>query len=92
VFAIGIAEGLASFAGRSSPVTKVAGLGFGGVPAAADLEWLEGAYAVGCDTYVDRMRRTIGGLSRLPGGGAAGHGPRHVARGGARSIRRWRSA
>jgi ribosomal protein S18 acetylase RimI-like enzyme len=44
-FAIGIAGGVASYGGRGSPFTKIAGLGFGGVPAQADLQRLEGAYA-----------------------------------------------
>jgi len=44
-FAIEVAGGVASFAGPDSPFTKVAGLGFDGVPSEADLHMLEGAYA-----------------------------------------------
>lgn len=44
-FVLSIAGGAAVFAGRGSPFTKVAGLGFHGVPSEADLERLESAYA-----------------------------------------------
>ncbi|WP_436532615.1 GNAT family N-acetyltransferase [Actinoplanes sp. HUAS TT8] len=44
-FAIAVAGGVASFAEPDSPINKVAGLGFAGVPAAADLEKIEYAYA-----------------------------------------------
>jgi GNAT superfamily N-acetyltransferase len=40
-----IAGGVASFAGPDSPFSKVAGLGFGGVPSAAALDEVENAFA-----------------------------------------------
>ena len=42
---IPVAGGLASFADNDSPFNKVVGLGFGGVPTAADLDEIEHAYA-----------------------------------------------
>ena len=45
-FVIPVAGGVASFAEHGSPFNKVAGLGFGGVPSAADLEDIERAFAV----------------------------------------------
>ena len=42
---IPIAGGVASFAGEGSPFNKVAGLGFGGVPASAALDEIEKAFA-----------------------------------------------
>ncbi|MDA0161675.1 hypothetical protein OM076_15460 [Solirubrobacter ginsenosidimutans] len=44
-FAIELAGGMATFAGAGSPYNKVAGLGFGGVPADGALEDVERAYA-----------------------------------------------
>ena len=44
-FVIPIAGGVASFAEEGSPFNKVAGLGFGGVPSAAALGEIEGAFA-----------------------------------------------
>lgn len=44
-FAIETAGGVAAYTGADTPFTKVAGLGFGGVPADADLQRIEGAYA-----------------------------------------------
>lgn len=44
-FVIQVAGGVASFAGRGSPFTKVAGLGFDGVPSAGELERIERAFA-----------------------------------------------
>jgi GNAT superfamily N-acetyltransferase len=44
-FVIPIAGGVASFAERDSPFNKVAGLGFSGVPSAAALDEIEGAFA-----------------------------------------------
>ncbi len=44
-FVIPIAGGVASYADAGSPFNKVAGLGFGGVPGAADLDEIERAYA-----------------------------------------------
>jgi GNAT superfamily N-acetyltransferase len=43
-FVILVAGGVASFAEEGSPLNKVAGLGFGGVPTAAALEEIEGAF------------------------------------------------
>ncbi len=43
-FVIPIASGVASFAEEGSPLNKVAGLGFGGVPSAAALEEIERAF------------------------------------------------
>lgn len=43
-FVIPIAGGVASFAEDGSPFNKVAGLGFGGVPSAADLDEIERAF------------------------------------------------
>jgi GNAT superfamily N-acetyltransferase len=43
-FVIPIAGGVASFAEEGSPLNKVAGLGFGGVPSAAALEEIERAF------------------------------------------------
>lgn len=45
-FVHAVAGGVAAFAGVDSPFTKVAGLGFGGVPAVAEIEGIEAAYAV----------------------------------------------
>jgi hypothetical protein len=45
-FVIPVAGGVASFAEEGSPLNKVAGLGFGGVPGAADLDEIERAFAV----------------------------------------------
>ena len=42
---IGVAGGVASFAGEGSPYNKVAGLGFGGVPDAGSLDEIERAFA-----------------------------------------------
>ena len=44
-FLIPVAGGLASFADDDSPYNKVVGLGFGGVPSAAELDEIERAYA-----------------------------------------------
>ena len=44
-FAMPIAGGVASFAGEGSPFSKVAGLGFGGVPGPAALDEIEKAFA-----------------------------------------------
>ena len=44
-FVIGVAGGVASFAGAGSPYNKVAGLGFGGVPDARSLDEIERAFA-----------------------------------------------
>jgi GNAT superfamily N-acetyltransferase len=44
-FVIPIAGGLACFAGDGSPLNKVVGLGFGGVPDEAALDEIENAYA-----------------------------------------------
>jgi len=44
-FVIPIAGGVASFAEEGSPLNKVAGLGFGGVPGPAALDEIERAYA-----------------------------------------------
>jgi GNAT superfamily N-acetyltransferase len=44
-FVIPIAGGVATFAEEDSPFNKVAGLGFGGVPSAAALDEIEGAFA-----------------------------------------------
>ena len=44
-FVIPIAGGVASFAGEGSPFSKVAGLGFGGVPGPAALDEIEKAFA-----------------------------------------------
>jgi GNAT superfamily N-acetyltransferase len=44
-FVIPVAGGVASFAGPGSPYNKVAGLGFGGVPAAPALDEIERAFA-----------------------------------------------
>ena len=53
-FVIPVAGGLASFADDDSPFNKVVGLGFGGVPAAGDLDDIEHAYAaVGAPVQVE---------------------------------------
>jgi len=44
-FVIPVAGGVASFAEEGSPLNKVAGLGFGGVPSAAELDEIERAFA-----------------------------------------------
>jgi GNAT superfamily N-acetyltransferase len=44
-FVLPVAGGVASFAEEDSPLNKVAGLGFGGVPSAASLEEIEEAFA-----------------------------------------------
>src|SRR5436190_18353952 len=44
-FAVPIAGGVATFVEPGSPFNKVAGLGFAGVPAAAELEAVEAAFA-----------------------------------------------
>ncbi|MEU9187431.1 GNAT family N-acetyltransferase [Streptomyces sp. NPDC048484] len=43
-FVIPVAGGVASFAEEDSPLNKVAGLGFGGVPSAADLDEVERSF------------------------------------------------
>ncbi len=43
-FVIPVAGGVASFAEEGSPLNKVAGLGFGGVPSAAELDEIERAF------------------------------------------------
>jgi hypothetical protein len=48
---IHIAGGVASFAEEGSPLNKVAGLGFGGVPSAAALDEVERAFTA-CGTAV----------------------------------------
>ncbi len=50
-FVISVAGGIACFAEPASPFNKVAGLGFGGVPTAAELEQLERAFSR-CGTAV----------------------------------------
>jgi ribosomal protein S18 acetylase RimI-like enzyme len=50
-FVIPIAGGVASFAGAGSPLNKVAGLGFGGVPDATAMDEIERAFAA-CDAPV----------------------------------------
>lgn len=40
-----VAGGVAAYAGTDSPFTKIAGLGFGGVPAVAEFDWIEAEYA-----------------------------------------------
>ena len=53
-FVIGVAGGVASFAGEGSPYNKVAGLGFGGVPDASALDEIEWAFAaVGAPVQVE---------------------------------------
>ena len=53
-FVTPIAGGVASFAEADSPLNKVAGLGFGGVPSAADLEAIERAFtACGAPVQVE---------------------------------------
>ena len=53
-FAIELAGGIATYFGEGSPYNKVAGLGFGGVPAGAALEEIEQAYAaVGSPVQVE---------------------------------------
>jgi ribosomal protein S18 acetylase RimI-like enzyme len=47
-FVIPLAGGAATFAGADSPFSKVAGLGFGGVPAASELDEIEQAFAARC--------------------------------------------
>jgi hypothetical protein len=44
-FVLPVAGGIASFAEPDSPLNKVAGLGFGGVPSLAELEEIERAFA-----------------------------------------------
>ena len=44
-FLIPVTGGMASFAESDSPFNKVVGLGFGGVPGAADLDAVEKAFA-----------------------------------------------
>lgn len=43
-FSLAIGGGVAAFSGADSPLTKVAGLGFGGVPAAGELERVEAEF------------------------------------------------
>jgi GNAT superfamily N-acetyltransferase len=43
-FAIPIAGGIAAFSGADSPLTKVAGVGFEGIPSAAELERVESKF------------------------------------------------
>lgn len=53
-FKIAMAGGAACFAGENSPFNKVVGLGFGGMPADAELEEIERAFAAhGCPTQVE---------------------------------------
>ncbi|MBU2666972.1 GNAT family N-acetyltransferase [Actinoplanes bogorensis] len=57
-FAQPLAGGVASFADVDSPLNKVAGLGFGGVPAAADLDTVERAFAA-CGSPVQAEVSTL---------------------------------
>ncbi|WP_250038285.1 GNAT family N-acetyltransferase [Paractinoplanes maris] len=57
-FARPLCGGVASFADADSPLNKVAGLGFGGVPAAADLAVMERAFAV-CGSPVQAEVSTL---------------------------------
>lgn len=53
-FVIELAGGVACFAEADSPFHKVAGLGFGGVPAATELDEIEATFAaVGCPVQVE---------------------------------------
>jgi GNAT superfamily N-acetyltransferase len=53
-FVVDVAGGVASFAEEGSPLNKVCGLGFAGVPAAAELDELERAFvACGAPTQVE---------------------------------------
>ena len=53
-FVIPIAGGVASFAEEGSPLNKVAGLGFGGVPSESALDETERAFAVyGCPVQIE---------------------------------------
>jgi ribosomal protein S18 acetylase RimI-like enzyme len=53
-FAIPVAGGVASFAGDGSPLNKVAGLGFGGVPSTAAMDEIERAFiACGAPVQVE---------------------------------------
>ena len=53
-FAIPIAGGVATYAEPGSPFNKLAGLGFGGPPAAADLEKVERAFAAqSCSVQIE---------------------------------------
>jgi hypothetical protein len=53
-FLVPIAGGVASFADHGSPYNKVTGLGFDGLPVAADLDRVEGAFAThGAPTQVE---------------------------------------
>jgi ribosomal protein S18 acetylase RimI-like enzyme len=53
-FVMPVAGGVACFAERDSPFTKVAGLGFGGVPGESELDRVEAAFARrGCPVQVE---------------------------------------
>ena len=57
-FARPLAGGVASFADVDSPLNKVAGLGFGGIPTAADLDQVERDFAV-CGSPVQAEVSTL---------------------------------
>ncbi|MFH5230629.1 GNAT family N-acetyltransferase [Antrihabitans spumae] len=53
-FVVPVAGGMASYADENSPLNKVAGLGFGGVPTAAELDEIERAFfALGSPVQVE---------------------------------------
>ena len=65
-FVIPVAGGVASFAAADSPFTKVAGLGFGGVPDAAALAEIEQAFAArGAVTQVELAHLADPGIGAL---------------------------
>ena len=66
-FVIPIAGGMASFAEPDSPFNKVVGLGFDGVPSAAELDAIEKAFAAhGAPTQVELAHLAESGDRRAP--------------------------
>jgi ribosomal protein S18 acetylase RimI-like enzyme len=65
-FATPLRGGIAAFAEAGSPLNKVAGLGFGGVPHEDELEAVEGAYAArACPVHVELSSFAEPAIGRL---------------------------
>lgn len=65
-FVIPLAGGIASYADENSPLNKVAGLGFGGIPAEAALDEIERAYfALGAPVQVELAHLVDPALGQL---------------------------
>jgi ribosomal protein S18 acetylase RimI-like enzyme len=65
-FSMAIGGGIAAFSGTDSPLTKVAGLGFAGVPAVGELERVEAEFAArGASVQVELCALARAGIGEL---------------------------